>query len=72
MNPAVFVIAEAGSNWNVNSFEDDLGRAKKLIKVTASARADVIKFQTYKAETVYVKGAGKSDYLKELGDLKKI
>ena len=71
----VFVIAEAGSNWKVDSFKDDLERAKKLIKVAASAGADAIKFQTYKAETVYVEGAGKSDYLKEQGihnDINKI
>jgi N-acetylneuraminate synthase len=62
-----FVIAEAGSNWKCGTFDEDLQRAKDLIKVASRAGADAVKFQTYKAETVYVSNAGKSDYLDEHG-----
>ena len=63
----IFVIAEAGSNWKVNTFEEDMKMAKNLIKVAKDAGADAIKFQTYKSETVYVKNAGTSDYLAKNG-----
>jgi len=54
----VFVIAEAGSNHN-----NSLDLALKLIDVAADANADAVKFQTFKADRLYAKGAGKSDYL---------
>ena len=63
----VFVIAEAGSNWKCGTYEEDLEQAKKLIKIAKNAGADAVKFQTYKSETVYVKNAGKSDYLSKHG-----
>ena len=44
-----FVIAEAGSNHN-----GDLDTAKKLIDVAADAGADAVKFQTFRAEDLYV------------------
>jgi len=62
-----FVIAEAGSNWKVGSFEDDLIQAKKLIDVAKNAGANAVKFQTYKAETVFVPNAGRIEYLLEKG-----
>ena len=62
-----FVIAEAGSNWKCGTLEEDLQRALDLIKAASKAGADAVKFQTYKAETVYVKNAGKSNYLSEHG-----
>jgi len=62
-----FIIAEAGSNWKCGTFEDDFQRAKELITVAAKAGADAVKFQTYKAETVYVPDAGSSNYLSEHG-----
>ncbi len=62
-----FVIAEAGSNWKCGTYEEDLKRAKELIKVAAKAGADAVKFQTYKPETIYVPDAGKSNYLSEHG-----
>lgn len=71
----VFVIAEAGSNWKKGSLDEDLKQARELIKVASDAGADAVKFQTYKAETVYVHDAGKSDYLKGQGvheDINKI
>ena len=68
MNPLhTFIIAEAGSNWKCGTFDEDLQRAKELIKVASKAGADAVKFQTYKTETVYVPDAGKSEYLSEHG-----
>lgn len=54
----VYVIAEAGSNHN-----RDLDMAHQLIDVAAKARADAVKFQTFKADRLYPKSAGSSDYL---------
>jgi N,N'-diacetyllegionaminate synthase len=62
-----FIIAEAGSNWKAGTLEEDLKRARELIRVAAKAGADAVKFQTYKPETIYVSDAGKSDYLSEHG-----
>jgi len=62
-----FVIAEAGSNWKCGSYEDDLRQGMELIKLASQAGADAVKFQTYKPESVYVKGAGKSQYLSKTG-----
>jgi N-acetylneuraminate synthase len=41
--------------------------AKSLIDVAAQARADAVKFQVYRPETVYVENAGQSDYLAAAG-----
>lgn len=68
----IFVIAEAGSNWKSNNYNDDLERAKKLIKIAAQCGADAIKFQTYNANDVYVPNAGKSNYLSKLSTNKPI
>lgn len=62
-----FIIAEAGSNWKSGSYEEDLNQAKKLIDVAADSKADAVKFQTYRAEYVYVKNAGVSNYLSKNG-----
>ena len=62
-----FIIAEAGSNWKSGSYEEDLEQAKKLIKIASKAGADAVKFQTYKADTVYAYNAGNSNYLAEQG-----
>jgi N-acetylneuraminate synthase len=53
-----FVIAEAGSNHN-----GDLETAKELIDVAAEAGADAVKFQTFRAEDLYVKDSGEVEYL---------
>lgn len=54
-----FIIAEAGSNHNGN-----LEQAKRLIDVAASAGADAVKFQVFRANRLYPKSAGLSNYLK--------
>ena len=56
----VCVIAEAGVNHN-----GDVGLAKQMIEAAASAGADYIKFQTFKAEKLVVGSAGKADYQKK-------
>jgi N,N'-diacetyllegionaminate synthase len=53
-----FVIAEAGSNHN-----GDLEIAKELIDVAAKAGADAVKFQTFRAEDLYVSESGGVEYL---------
>ncbi len=57
MTRRVLIIAEAGVNHN-----GDLAMAKKLIDVAAEAGADVVKFQTFKAERLVSPAAPKADY----------
>lgn len=68
----IFIIAEAGSNWRVGNFEQDLERSYALIEAAKEASADAVKFQLFRSETVYVKNAGMSDYLREGGIRKEI
>jgi len=68
----VFIIAEAGSNWKAGSYNEDLRRAKRLIKIASDSGADAIKFQMFRANTVYVPDAGNSDYLAKSGIKKSI
>ncbi|MBM3910984.1 MAG: N-acylneuraminate-9-phosphate synthase [Thaumarchaeota archaeon] len=68
----VFIIAEAGSNWKAGSRSQDIKRAKRLIHVAAESGADAVKFQTFRADTVYVQNAGNSNYLKKSGIKKNI
>ncbi len=63
----VFVIGEAGSNWRAGTPQRDRRLARALIDVAADAGCDAVKFQTYRAETVYVENAGESDYLADAG-----
>lgn len=51
------VIAEAGVNHN-----GDMATAKKLIEAAALAGADIVKFQSFKAEKLTIKNAKKADY----------
>src|ERR1700682_4978968 len=55
-----YVIAEAGSNHNAS-----LPQALALIDVASEAGADAVKFQGFRARTLYPRNAGKSDYLKD-------
>jgi N-acetylneuraminate synthase len=53
-----YVIAEAGSNH-----DGRLDQAFELIDVAAEAGADAVKFQVFRADRLYVREAGSSDYL---------
>lgn len=53
----VLIIAEAGVNHN-----GDIALAKKLIEVAAEAGADIVKFQTFKADKLVSKAARKAAY----------
>ena len=66
-NNSVFIIAEAGSNWRMGTPERDMKMTKTLIDIASEAGADAIKFQTYRAHSVYVPNAGNSDYLSNAG-----
>ena len=44
-----------------------MSMAKALIDVAKEAGCDAVKFQTYRANTVYVSNAGTSDYLSDSG-----
>lgn len=60
---SIFIIAEAGVNHN-----GSLEIAKKLIDVAASAGADAVKFQTFKADKLVSKTAQKAEYQKQTTD----
>jgi len=66
-NKPVFIIAEAGSNWRMGDAKRDMKMAKTLIDIASDGKADAIKFQTYRSESVYVPNAGDSDYLSKSG-----
>ncbi|HEX5450785.1 MAG TPA: N-acetylneuraminate synthase family protein [Candidatus Limnocylindrales bacterium] len=64
---AVFVIAEAGSNWRMGEPRRDLAMGRALIDVAVAADADAVKFQTYRSATVYAPDAGQTAYLADQG-----
>jgi N,N'-diacetyllegionaminate synthase len=57
MKNNVFIIAEAGVNHNGN-----IELAKKMIDKAIDAKADAIKFQTFKSENLVSRFAKKADY----------
>lgn len=59
----VFIIAEAGVNHN-----GSVEIARKLIDAAADAKADAVKFQTFKADRLASKNADKAEYQKETTD----
>lgn len=59
----VFIIAEAGVNHN-----GSLETAKRLVDAAAEAGANVVKFQTFKAENVVSKTAPKAKYQERTTD----
>ena len=58
-----FIIAEAGVNHN-----GDLNFAKQLINAAADAGADLVKFQTFKADCLATNTAKKADYQTQTTD----
>ncbi|WP_338729868.1 N-acetylneuraminate synthase family protein [Haladaptatus sp. DJG-WS-42] len=62
-----FIIAEAGSNHN-----GDLEIAKELIDAAVNAGADAVKFQTFRAEDLYVEDSGEVEYLEDKRDIYEI
>ena len=56
----ILIIAEAGVNHN-----GDIGLAKKLADAAKAAGADIVKYQTAKAENLVVKSAQMAEYQKE-------
>ena len=44
---SVIIIAEAGVNHN-----GDINLAKKLVDIASNAKADYVKFQTFKAQNI--------------------
>jgi N,N'-diacetyllegionaminate synthase len=58
--PVTTIIAEAGVNHN-----GSIEIAKKMIDVAAFAGADLVKFQTFKAESLVTHSADKAEYQKK-------
>lgn len=61
---SVFIIAEAGVNHN-----GDLDTARRLVDAAVAAGADAVKFQTFKAENLVTRHAGKAGYQKITTDV---
>ena len=63
MTDKVTIIAEAGVNHNGN-----LGLAKALVETAATLGADIVKFQTFRAQELTVIDAPKATYQKKTTD----
>jgi sialic acid synthase SpsE len=61
---SVYIIAEAGVNHN-----GKLDLALRLVDVAAEARADAVKFQTFKAERLATAVAPLADYQRGSDDV---
>ena len=61
--PNTLIIAEASVNHN-----GSIEMAKKMIDVAAVAGADLVKFQTFKAEALVTQSADKAEYQKNVTD----
>lgn len=59
----VLIIAEAGVNHN-----GDIATAKKLIDVASEAGADLVKFQTFSADSLVITTAAKASYQNQTTD----
>ena len=59
------IIAEAGVNHN-----GSIETAKKMIDVAVAAGVDIVKFQTFRAESMVTKSADKAEYQKTFTDEK--
>ena len=63
MNPRTLVIAEAGVNHDGN-----LDKALALVDAAAAAKADIVKFQTFKADKIVSRRAAKAQYQQRTTD----
>lgn len=64
---AVYIIAEAGSNWRMGTPQRDMEMARTLIDVAVEAGADAVKFQVFRAETITAPSSGPSPHLEKMG-----
>lgn len=59
-----YIVAEAGSNHN-----GEFALARQLIEIAAAADADAVKFQLFRAASLYPPAAGNADYLVDATDI---
>jgi len=63
MGARVLIIAEAGVNH-----DGSLAQARALVDAAAAAGADIVKFQTFRADRIATRKVGKADYQKRHGE----
>ena len=64
---STYIIAEAGSNWMVGNSEENKRCAQKMMEVAAQSGCNAIKFQTFRKDQLYAKGASSTQYLEKVG-----